>query len=215
MEWNWHASHLVTCAVASWRVVGQKKPCRNALPASALAPMWCPHMPPCISANSVCPSSRLIHFNFTPLRPLLYSVLSMNWYMLDCRATLSASSCSSGRSPVWRKRTICCAHVGACGSTTRTKGMSAAAGTPASTARTWDSAGGLPSPAKLPGQSLSGSPASTEQTLGFAGAGCSSALLASILGTLLAAASGSSVGRYSRETDFLFLLGPVDGVTDG
>src|SRR3954469_11225843 len=39
LEWNWHASHLVTCAVASWRAVGQKKPCRNALPASALAPM--------------------------------------------------------------------------------------------------------------------------------------------------------------------------------
>ena len=103
MEWNWHASHLVTCAVASWRAVGQKKPCRKALPASALAPMWWPHMPPCISANSFCPSSRQIHFNFTPLSLLLYSMLSTNWYILDCRATLSASSCSSGSSPVWRK----------------------------------------------------------------------------------------------------------------
>src|SRR3954470_24730053 len=82
-----------------------------------------------------------MHFNFTPLRPLLYSAPSTNWYILDCRATLSASSCSSGSSPVWRKRTICCAHVGACGSTTRTKGMSAAAGTSASTASIWGSAG--------------------------------------------------------------------------
>src|SRR3954469_21581407 len=57
--------------------------------------------------------SREIHFNFTPLSLLLYSVLSTNWYILDCQATLSASSCSSGSSPVWRKRMICCAHVGA------------------------------------------------------------------------------------------------------
>src|SRR3954462_4809261 len=156
-----------------------------------------------------------MHFNFTPLRPLLYSVLSTNWYILDRRATLSASSRSSGSSPIWRKRTICCPQVGACGSTTRTKGMSAAAGTSASTARIWGSAGARRSPASLPGQSLSGSPASSEQTLGLAGAGCSSALLASTLGTLLAAASGSSAGRYSPETNFLFLFCPVDGVTDG
>src|SRR4051812_21400998 len=81
-------------------------------------------MPPCISANSFCPSSREIHFNFTPLRPLLYSVLSTNWYILERRATLSASSSSSGSSPCWRKWTVCCAHAGACGSTTRTEGTS-------------------------------------------------------------------------------------------
>src|SRR4051812_8475713 len=82
-----------------------------------------------------------VHFNFTPLSLLLYSALSTNWYILDCRATFSASSGSSGSSPDWRKRTICCAHAGACGSTTRTKGISAAAGTSASTARTCGSAG--------------------------------------------------------------------------
>src|SRR3954469_3041802 len=69
-------------------------------------------MPPCISANSLRPSSRGIHFNFTPLSLLLYSALSANWYILDCRASLSASSGSSGSSPDWRKRTICCAHAG-------------------------------------------------------------------------------------------------------
>src|SRR3954469_6117195 len=41
-------------------------------------------MPPCISANSFCPSSWGIHFNFTPLSLLLYSALSTNWYKLDC-----------------------------------------------------------------------------------------------------------------------------------
>ena len=52
LRWNRHTSHLVTSAVASWRAVGQKKPCRNAFPARALDPMWEPHMPPCISANT-------------------------------------------------------------------------------------------------------------------------------------------------------------------
>src|SRR4051812_28622213 len=66
--------------------------------------------------------------------------LSTNWYILERRATLSASSCSSGSSPLWRKWTVCCAHAGACGSTTRTEGTSAAAGTSASTARIWGSA---------------------------------------------------------------------------
>src|SRR3954465_15239659 len=156
-----------------------------------------------------------MHFNFNPLRLLLYSVLSTNWYILDCRTTLSASSCSSGSSPVWRKRTIYCAHVGACGSTTRTEGTSATAGTSASTARIWGSAGARRSPASLPEQNLSGAPSSTEQTLGFSGADGSSALLASILGTFLAAAPGSSSGRQAPETNFLCYLYLGDGVMDG
>ena len=66
MKWNWHASHLVTSVITSWRAVGQKKPCRKTLTARSLDPMWEPHMPPCISANSFSPSSREMHFNFTP-----------------------------------------------------------------------------------------------------------------------------------------------------
>src|SRR3954465_7361513 len=132
-------------------------------------------MPPCISANSFCPSSLGMHFNLTPLSLLLYSSLSTNWYILDCLVIFSISSGSSGSSPVCRKRTICCAHAGARGSTASTKGMKAAAGTPASTARTSGSAGAGDPPASLPGQSLSGTPASTGQILGSAGADCSSA----------------------------------------
>src|SRR3954467_7648165 len=63
--------------------VGQKKPCRNALPARALDPMWDPHMPPCISANSSSPSSRGMHFNFTPFGLFLYRASSTNWYMVE------------------------------------------------------------------------------------------------------------------------------------
>src|SRR3954464_15261232 len=48
--------------------------------------------------------------------------------MADRRASLSASSCSLGSSPVWRNRTVCCAHAGAWGSTARTKGISSAIG---------------------------------------------------------------------------------------
>src|SRR3954462_4129171 len=115
-------------------------------------------MPPCISANSFCPSSLEMHFNLTTLSLLLYSSLSTNWYILDCLVIFSISSGSSGSSPVCRKRMICCAHAGARGSTARTKGMKAAAGTPASTARTSGSAGAGDPPASLPGQSLSGTP---------------------------------------------------------
>src|SRR3954463_9588874 len=85
-------------------------------------------MPPCISANSFCPSSLEMHFNLTPLSLLLYSSLSTNWYILDCLVIFSISSGSSGSSPVCRKRTISCAHAGARGSTAKTKGMKAAAG---------------------------------------------------------------------------------------
>src|SRR4051812_216731 len=85
-------------------------------------------MPPCISANSFCPSSRGIHFNFTPLCPLLYSVLSTNWYILERRATLSASSCSSGSSPFWRKRTVRCAIHVAFGSLSTPLGTAVSAG---------------------------------------------------------------------------------------
>ena len=171
-------------------------------------------MPPCISANSFCPSSLEMHFNLTPLSLLLYSSLSTNWYILDCLVIFSISSGSSGSSPVCRKRTICCAHAGARGSTARTKGMRAAAGTPASTARTSGSAGADGPPASSPGRGLSGTLASTVQTLGSAGANCSSASWLLILGTL-AAASGRSAGKYSPETNFLFLFCPTDGVTDG
>src|SRR3954468_2087765 len=76
-----------TSVIASWRAVGQKKPGRNALPARALDPMWDPHMPPCISANSPSPSSRGMHFNFTPFGLFLYRTSSTNLYIVERRAT--------------------------------------------------------------------------------------------------------------------------------
>lgn len=115
--------------------MGQKKPCRNALLARALDPMREPHMPACIFANSSSPSSQGMHFNFTPFDLFLYRTSSTNWYKVDRRTTFSASSCSSGSSPVWRKRTVCCSHAGAWGSTARTKGISSAMGAAVSTAR--------------------------------------------------------------------------------
>ncbi len=121
--------------LVSRRAVGQKKPCRNALPARALDPMWDPYMPPCISANSSSPSSRGMHLSFTPFGLLRYRTSSTNWYRADRRATFSASSCSLGSSPVWRNWTVCCAHAGAWGSTARTKGISSAMGAAISMAK--------------------------------------------------------------------------------
>src|SRR3954468_6358074 len=148
-----------------------------------------------------------MHFNFTPLRPLLHSALSMNWYILDCRATLSASSCSSGSSHVWRKRTICCAHVGACGSTTRTKGMSAAAGTSASTARIWGLGRSLTFPGKLAGAELVGCACFVGTNPGA----CRSRLLLSTPGVDLGDSLGGGFGKLCREIVAgaqLPLLGP-------
>src|SRR3954471_717486 len=61
-------------------------------------------MPPCISANSFCPSSLEMHFNLTPLSLLLYSSLSTNWYILDCLVIFSISSGSSSSSSSSRPR---------------------------------------------------------------------------------------------------------------
>ena len=121
---------------------GAMNPCRNAFPTNALHPMWEPHMPLCISASSSFPSSRHMHFNFTALGLLLYKVSSKNLYILALQATLSASSWSPRSSPVWRKRMMCLAQVGAWGSATRTSGISSAAGAPASFAGSIGLAGG-------------------------------------------------------------------------
>ena len=77
------ASSNGTGTLHTWRAVGQKKPCQNALPARALDPMWDLQMPLCISANSSSPSSRGMHFSFTPFGLLLYRTSSMNWYKVD------------------------------------------------------------------------------------------------------------------------------------
>ena len=156
--------------------------CRQGL----LTPMWEPHMPPCISANSSSPSSYGMHFNFTSFGLLLYRASSTNWYMLDRWATLSASTCSSGSSPVWRRRTVRCAHAGAWGSTARTKGSSSAIGAASPMAGAWGPAGGCCASASL------GHPA-----------------------TSLPAASGSSAGKYLPGPAFLRLFCPADGSTDG
>src|SRR5215216_5887003 len=127
-----------------------------------------------------------MHFSLTPFGLLLYRVSSTNWYMLDRRASFSASSCSLGSSPVLRKRTVGCTHAGAWGSTARTKGTSSAAGAAASTVRAWGPVGG-----SCPSASL-GYPA-----------------------TSLLVAPGSSAGRYLPGLVFLRLFCPADGSTDG
>ena len=107
--------------------MGLKKPCWNALPARALDPMWEPHMPPCISTNSSSPSSRgCTSISHRPAssctrrhrrtgkgRPTVYFFR----FFLVLR-----------KLPCLEESDGMLAHAGAWGSTTRTKGISSAAG---------------------------------------------------------------------------------------
>lgn len=126
----------MSSSTTSWRAGGQQNPWRNAFPTNAPDPMWEPHMPLSMSANSSFPSSQQMHFNFTLLGLLPYRVSSTNWYILALWDTLSASSWSSGSSPVGRKWTMCLAQVGARGSATRTSGTSSTTGAHSSSAGT-------------------------------------------------------------------------------